>query len=186
MEDEFQKCCQKGHKSTKEIETCDLGTVRAEWLRENQRSTDAEEHNAPGCPWAMDSLPEFGNCWWKFMSHSGVKGVGCSEEFIARSLHLSVRQVREILANSKKKMLEHQSFAEMKDLLEAGDLFPDTHEDDHDLEFYTPTSFSFAEHSTKTTGSGEDDGSVTPQSEGGGRIVRRGPKITPLVPSPDL
>jgi hypothetical protein len=120
------------------------------------------------------------------MSHSGVKGVGCSEEFIARSLHLSVRQVREILANSKKKMMEHRSFTEMKELLDAGDLFPDTHEDDHDLEFYTPTSFSFVDHTTKTTGAGEDDGAAAPQSDGNSRTVRRGPKITPLVPSPDL
>jgi hypothetical protein len=186
MEDEFQKCCQKGHCSTDEVEMCDLGMLRVEWLRDNPRSSDAIEHNAPGCPWAMDSLPEFGNCWWKFMSHSGVKGVGCSEEFIARSLHLSVRQVREILANSKKKMMEHKAFKEMKELLDAGDLFPDSHEDDHDLEFYTPTGFSFVEHSTKTTGAGEDDGSVSQQGDSSGKVTRRGPKITPLVPSPDL
>jgi hypothetical protein len=187
MDEGFQKHCQCGYRDTGDFEMCDKGTERVTWMRENPRATQYEEDRAPGCPWAMDTLPEFGNCWWKFMAESGVIGNGCSEEFISKSLHISIRQVRESIATAKKKMMTHQTMIELRDLCRSGDLFPDSHADDGELDFYTPTNFSFVDYSSKTTGSGEDDGVVPAETGNNGRrIVKRGPKITPLVPSPDF
>lgn len=185
MGTEFKTRCPRQHESVHHFEACEHGAERVSWLRNNPRSTQQEEDAAPGCPWAIDSHEEYGNCWWKFMEHEEIAQVGCSEDAISKALHISIRQVREIISKSKRALLSHPAFQEMKDLLKSGDLFVDTHEDDADLDFYTPTSFSFVEHNTRTTGSGEDDGTVA-KTEDGKKTVRRGPKITPLVPSPDV
>lgn len=187
MDGEFQKHCNCGYQSTDEFEACDLGLERVTWMRDHPRITQYEEDRAPGCPWAMDTLPEFGYCWWKFMAESGVVGNGCSEEFISKSLHISVRQVRDAISSAKKKMMTHKTMIELRDLCRSGDLFPDSHSDDGELDFYTPINFSFVEHTTRTSGSGEDDGAPAAETGNNGRrVVKRGPKITPLVPSPDF
>jgi hypothetical protein len=187
---EFAQRCPLCHDSLSQIKSeCPLARERLLWLQENPKRTEAEEEAAPGCPWAIDSWPDFHSCWWKFMAESGINGIGCNEEYIAEALHLSLRQVRDTLNHCKKKMGMHELISEMKDLHSTGDLFPESHADDDDLDFYTPTGFSFVNHDTRTHGSGEDDGTApAPAAEGstGQRVVRRGPKITPLVPAPDL
>jgi hypothetical protein len=187
---EFTQRCPLHHESLAKFTVeCPLARQRLYWLENNPKRTEAEEDDAPGCPWAIESWPEFHGCWWKFMANSGINGIGCTEEYIAEALHLSLRHVRETLAHCKKKMNTHELIAEMKDLHSTGDLFPQSHADDDDLDFYTPTGFSFVSHDTRTHGAGEDDGTVVAAPVDGAapqRIIRRGPKITPLVPAPDL
>jgi len=112
---------------------CPQGFKRAQWLAGNPSSNAVEEKTAPGCPFGMLTEDSYGYCFFKFIHDSETT---YTEEEISRRLCLNLPQVKKILTRSISKISKTEWSREVEELYQAGELFPENKDYEHDNLYY--------------------------------------------------